>query len=158
MPRRAYQQRPKHPKRPKAKKTPKSARSFAGFIALVGSVAAVCVATLVQTRRTRKAGGKRDTRILEGVRQVPLMTTEHAACRMDCRHVTPSEVDELLHSGSINERKSNLDLLPCPKVVVDAAVGDHKKNIEAVISACPQASHLVTVIDLDRDWPNCYCP
>lgn len=88
---------------------------------------------------------------------VPLVTTEHAACRMDCRHVSEAELEELLHSGSINERKSDLDLRPCPKLVVDAAVGA-QKNIEAVISACPQASHLITVIDLDRDWANCYCP
>lgn len=156
MARRAYKERPKRQKRPKDKKMPKSARSFTGFLALVGGIAAACAAALLQARKATKLRGDRDKRLLQSVRGVPLVVTDHAAQRMDCRHISKAEVEELLRTGSINERKSDLGLLPCPKLVVDGATGSQKKNAQVVISACPQASHLVTVIDLDRDWANCY--
>ena len=61
----------------------------------------------------------------------------------------------MLTSGSINSRKSNLAEVPCPKIVVDAKVG--QKNTQGVFSACKDATRVVTVIDRDVDW-ECYCP
>jgi hypothetical protein len=37
---------------------------------------------------------------------------------------------QTLKSGSINDRKSEPSLRPCPKFVVDAAVGTQKKNVQ----------------------------
>ncbi len=45
--------------------------------------------------------------------------------------------------------------LPCPKIVVDARIG--QKNTQGVFSACRDATRVVTVIDRDVDW-ECYCP
>mmetsp|Transcript_13850 Transcript_13850/g.41820 ORF Transcript_13850/g.41820 Transcript_13850/m.41820 type:complete len:161 (+) Transcript_13850:419-901(+) len=160
MARRAYRPPPSRPrqKRPKGKKTPKSARSFGGFLALVGAAAAACAAVLLNGARARKEQDRRDSRLLERARRVPFITTEHAACRKDCRHISSEEVDEVLQKGRINNRKSDLDMMPCRKLVVGGTVGPDKKNVECVLSACPQNTTLITVIDLDRSWSNCYCP
>src|SRR5579885_670277 len=40
--------------------------------------------------------------------------TKHAKCRMDCRHITQAEVQEILQNGTINYRKSNQNDRPCP--------------------------------------------
>lgn len=46
-------------------------------------------------------------------------------------------------------------LLPCPKYVVDARVGEQGKNVQGVFSACPSVTRVVTVIDKDTNHP---CP
>jgi hypothetical protein len=61
----------------------------------------------------------------------------------------------MLSSGAINQRKSNPGELPCPKVVVDARLG--QRNTQGVFSACKDATKVVTVIDRDKDW-ECFCP
>jgi len=61
----------------------------------------------------------------------------------------------MLAWGVINQRKSDLGELPCPKVVVDAKVG--QRNAQGVFGACRDATKVVTVIDKDVDW-ECYCP
>ncbi|KAK9845222.1 hypothetical protein WJX81_000444 [Elliptochloris bilobata] len=73
---------------------------------------------------------------------------------MDCRHISEEQVRAALQTGSINHRKSDPRLLPCPKLVVDALVG---KSVQAVFSACPTRTGVVTVIDKDTNWA-CYCP
>ncbi len=41
--------------------------------------------------------------------------SKHARCRMDCRHVTESEVQEILKDGKINYAKSELQSDDCHK-------------------------------------------
>ena len=68
-----------------------------------------------------------------------------------------------LATGRVNLLKSDLDEAPCPKLVVDAAVPGRfagkgeTKHVQAVLSACPRDTNVVTVIDTDRDW-ECHCP
>ena len=38
-----------------------------------------------------------------------------------------------------------------------AAAASTPKHVQAVLSACPRDTSVVTVIDTDRDW-ECYCP
>ena len=132
---------------------------------------------------------------------VSAMVVARVDCSTGCRHVSRDEVDEVLASGSINDRKSDTSLRPCPKYVVDGSPGGrnvqvslmlidaghvscgrrttrhnidhpativqllnsrdhiHASTLQCVVSACPQATTLVTVIDLDKDWSaTCYCP
>ena len=49
------------------------------------------------------------------------------------RHIPQNEVRQVLTDGKVNERKSNLAELPCPKYVVDAKVGKRGKNVQV----CP---------------------
>ena len=108
------------------------------------------------------AQGKRkradDARLLAALRRKPLRYTDHAACRLDCRFISRDEVAQALLSGSINSGKSEPRLQPCPKYVVDAAVGAKgrdKKSIQVALAACPAETRVLTVIDADTSWP---CP
>jgi hypothetical protein len=47
-----------------------------------------------------------------------------------CRHISEGEINSLLASGAINQRKSDLGELPCPKLVVDAKVGKGHKSMQ----------------------------
>ena len=35
-----------------------------------------------------------------------LIITKHALCRMDCRHITKHELEEILSGGNINDNKT----------------------------------------------------
>lgn len=142
-----------------------SKRKDHSFWGLVGTLAGF-VALFSWTVAHKAAQGKRkrqeDERLLTAMRRRPLRFTEHAACRADCRFVTRDQVAATLREGSINDRKSEPRLRPCPKYVVDAAVqasgsgnGSSRKNIQAVCLACPTETRVLTVIDRDTDWP---CP
>ena len=79
-------------------------------------------------------------------------------------HISPAQVRATLATGRVNPLKSDVDATPCAKLVVDAVVsgegkggGDGRKHVQAVVSACPRDTSVVTVIDTDRDW-ECYCP
>lgn len=92
-------------------------------------------------------------------------------------HISAAQVRATLACGRVNPLKSDLAAEPCAKLVVDAVVpgegqnmrrrgdtgevvssaGGGKKHVQAVLSACPRDTTVVTVIDTDRDWA-CYCP
>ncbi|KAK9807228.1 hypothetical protein WJX73_010870 [Symbiochloris irregularis] len=76
---------------------------------------------------------------------------------MDCRHISGSDVADLLREGKINSQKSDPSVTPCPKYVVDARVGRPSRNIQGVFSSCLGFTNVVTVIDRDKNW-TCYCP
>ncbi len=44
------------------------------------------------------------------------------------RHISEGQVRAALRTGSVNQRKSDLKILPCPKLVVDAYVPE--KNVQ----------------------------
>jgi hypothetical protein len=52
-----------------------------------------------------------------------------------CRHVSRNEVDEVLASGRINDRKSDTSLRPCPKYVVDGTPGGRNVQVRLLINA-----------------------
>ena len=81
--------------------------------------------------------------------------TQHAKCRMDCRHITQQEVEEVMHNGTINYRKSDVDDRPCPTYAVEEMVNGEKLRI--VFAQCDLKTKVVTVIDLDKKW-QCDCP
>ena len=122
--------------------------------ALIASVAATLLLSAwnISWQRTGKA--RADRAALEAAAAKPLKYTDHALCRMDCRHsrpfasaedaqsepawlshfplavrfITEQQVRTALQTGSINHRKSEPRLQPCPKLVVDAHVG---KSVQA---------------------------
>jgi hypothetical protein len=85
-----------------------------------------------------------------------LFFTKHARCRMKCRHITQEEVKEILESGEINYRKSELDAPQGPKYAVEG-YSHEKQHIRCIFAPNTQHLTVVTVIDLDEDWecPSC---
>lgn len=75
---------------------------------------------------------------------------------MDCRHINETEVLDMLHSGTINYNKSELNGDDCYKKY--AMEGYEKSHhLRIVFAACDSDVTVVTCIDLGNEW-DCHCP
>lgn len=82
--------------------------------------------------------------------------SKHAKCRMDCRHIDESEIKEILETGTINYRKSELQGEPCrKKYAVEGLSKDHQK-LRIIFAPCGNEMTVVTCIDLGVEWA-CDC-
>lgn len=81
--------------------------------------------------------------------------SKHAACRMDCREITMSDVRAVLKNGKLNDEKSEPNAPRCPKFVLDGKSKD-KESLRIVMADCDEIAKLVTVIDLKNDY-DCEC-
>jgi hypothetical protein len=85
-----------------------------------------------------------------------LYYTEHAKCRMDCRHITEYEIREVLQRGIVNGLKSNPDDQPCPTYAIEART-DEGQRLRIVFAKCTGEVKVITCIDLDHDFEcDCY--
>jgi len=82
--------------------------------------------------------------------------SKHAKCRMECRRISQSEVEEIMQDGKINYNKSDLQNARCPRYAVEGITGDNQKT-RIVFAQCNDKTTVVTVIDLDTEW-SCDCP
>lgn len=82
--------------------------------------------------------------------------TQHANCRMKCRKISKSEVEEIMESGKINYAKSNVRANPCPSYALEGVTSDNQK-VRIVFGQCDTKTKVITVIDLQTDW-TCDCP
>ena len=83
-----------------------------------------------------------------------LFYSKHARCRMDCRHIDESEVHEILKEGVINYDKVEEDVKG--KTYPLEGTTHDKQHVRIVFAPHPGELVLVTVIDLDTEWP-CNC-
>ncbi|HTL07952.1 MAG TPA: DUF4258 domain-containing protein [Chitinophagaceae bacterium] len=82
--------------------------------------------------------------------------TQHAKCRMECRHITQEEVQYILQNGQINYRKSEAQARPCPTYALEGYSPD-KQHLRIVFAQCDTKTKVVTCIDLDTEF-ECHCP
>ena len=80
--------------------------------------------------------------------------SKHARCRMDCRHIDASEVEEILAEGKVNNSRIEEDSKG-KTYPVEGRTHD-KQNVRIVFAPHGDETVVVTVIDLDTDWP-CNC-
>lgn len=85
-----------------------------------------------------------------------LQYTKHAICRMDCRHVTPAEVQDMLLHGSINYEKTNLRDKPCATYALEGYTLSDHQHVRIIFAQCNRVTRVVTCIDLDHDF-TCNC-
>lgn len=85
-----------------------------------------------------------------------LQYSNHARCRMDCRHITEGEVQETMRDGTINYRKSDIQNTRCPRYALEDQTKDGQ-HVRIVFAQCDNYTEVVTVIDLDTEW-TCDCP
>jgi hypothetical protein len=88
-------------------------------------------------------------------RQDPLIFTKHARCRMDCRHITPGEIHEILDRGMINYAKSDPASRPDPKYAVEGYT-DEKQHLRIIIAPESDKLIVITCIELGVEW-SCDC-
>ncbi len=111
------------------------------------------------TRSQDPAGqSNRSTGREKGLNRIPvnIKLSKHAKCRMECRHISQAEIDDILQNGKINYTKSDLDGTGDEKYAVEGVTKDNQK-IRVIIAQGVRASTIVTVIDLDTKW-DCHCP
>jgi hypothetical protein len=84
-----------------------------------------------------------------------LVYTKHARCRMNCRHIDESEVQEILKQGRINYRKSEPAARPDPKYALEGTTHDGQ-HVRIVFAPARRGTVVITVIDLDTEWA-CHC-
>lgn len=85
-----------------------------------------------------------------------LKYSKHAKCRMQCRHISQAEVEEIMEEGKINYKKSDLQNKRCPRYAVEGTTRDDQR-VRIVYAQCDESTTVVTVIDLETDW-TCACP
>ncbi len=83
--------------------------------------------------------------------------SRHARCRMECRHINPKEVEQILKEGTINYRKSEIGKLPdCKRKYAVEGVTYEGQKVRIIFAPCGSEVTVVTVIDIAKDWP-CQC-
>jgi hypothetical protein len=70
--------------------------------------------------------------------------SKHAKCRMECRHITESEVEDIMQNGDINYYKSDIKNAPAP--------GMQWKVIQKTVSM--SASYLHNAMKRQKWWPS----
>lgn len=76
---------------------------------------------------------------------------------MDCRSISEAEVKEILATGHVNRRKSDLDDKPCPTEALEGRSADGQA-IRVVVARCPDSDKIITVIDTGVNHDvNCDC-
>jgi len=84
-----------------------------------------------------------------------LVYTKHARCRMDCRKIDESEVEYIVRSGKVNQRKSDPNDAPCPTYSLEGYTKDNQE-VRIVFADCKGSTKVITAIDLGEDH-ECYC-
>jgi uncharacterized protein DUF4258 len=82
--------------------------------------------------------------------------SNHARCRIGCRHITQPEMEAIMQQGKINYSKSDLQNARCPRYALEGITKDDQK-VRIVFAQCNEKTEVVTVIDLDTEW-SCDCP
>jgi len=83
-----------------------------------------------------------------------LIYTKHARCRMECRHIDETEVQEVLDKGTVNYNK--IEESDKGKSYPLEGITHDKQHVRIVFAPKKENLVVVTVIDLDNDWP-CDC-
>ncbi len=84
-----------------------------------------------------------------------LIYTRHARCRMDCRHITETEIKEILQDGTVNYAKSDAYGRPDPKYALDGYTREGQ-HLRVVFATSARGLVVVTCIELGVDW-SCNC-
>ena len=84
-----------------------------------------------------------------------LIYTKHARCRMDCRHITETEIREVLEQGEINYKKSEPDARPDPKYALEGYTHE-QQHLRIVFAPTARGLVVITCIELGVEW-QCDC-
>ncbi|GAC1398185.1 MAG: hypothetical protein NVSMB63_18430 [Sediminibacterium sp.] len=76
---------------------------------------------------------------------------------MECRHIDVQEIREILQTGKINYRKSELNVDECRKKYALEGYSHANQHLRVIFAPCNDEMTVVTCIDLDVEW-HCDCP
>ena len=84
-----------------------------------------------------------------------LVYTIHAMCRMDCRHISKEDIDEIMKKGIIIFNKSHMNDRPCPTYALQGYTLK-KENLRVIFAQCEGTTKVVTCYNLREDF-ECDC-
>jgi hypothetical protein len=131
-------------------------KKYFPFIALIAAVL-----LFVWVQYNKRGGTPKRTKITTEAEAVPfvrdstkLIYSAHAKCRMACRHIDESEVNEILRTGEMNAKRTETN----SKGTSYALEGTTHDNQDVRIVYAPKNDKIVvvTVIDLQQEW-DCNC-
>lgn len=87
---------------------------------------------------------------------VHLYYTKHALCRMNCRHISKEDINEIMQKGIINFNKSNNKGRPCPIFALQGFTREGE-DLRVIFAQCNEETKIVTCYNLKVDF-ECHCP
>lgn len=79
--------------------------------------------------------------------------TKHAKDRMNCRLIDQAEIREVLRTGSLNDKKSEISSDNCKtKYAIEGRSMKDKQLIRVIAAPCGNKVNIVTVIDLENEY------
>jgi hypothetical protein len=85
-----------------------------------------------------------------------LAYTQHARCRMNCRHISQNDINDIMRNGEINYAKTDVHDTPCPTYAVQGHTNDGQ-HLRVIFAQCETRTKVVTCYDLEKDF-ECHCP
>ena len=85
-----------------------------------------------------------------------LQFTHHALCRMDCRHISKTDVEDIMLNGEVNYAKSNANDQPCPTYALQGYTGNHQ-HLRVIFAQCQNETKVVTCYNMEQEF-ECHCP
>ena len=82
--------------------------------------------------------------------------SKHARCRMACRQISEQEIQDILVNGSINYKKSSLQVADCQKKYAVEGLTADQQRVRIIFAPCADEVTVVTCIDLGKEWA-CNC-
>ena len=82
--------------------------------------------------------------------------TQHARCRMDCRHISQNDINDIMRNGEINYAKTDVNDAPCPTYALQGLTNDGQR-LRVIFAQCETKTKVVTCYDLEKDF-ECHCP
>ena len=122
-------------------------------IVMLAFIVRVVYPSLRSEHRSATNNGRSNTGFNRNIHH--LILTNHARCRMDCRAITEGEIEEILHDGTINYDKSNLNDERGATFALEGYSHDHQ-HLRVIFAPKENEMVVVTCIDLDKDW-QCDC-
>jgi len=85
-----------------------------------------------------------------------LSYSRHAQCRMDCRHISPQDIADIMEKGIINFNRSNRNGRPCPTFALQGLTSGGA-TLRVVFAQCREETKVVTCYNLREEF-ECHCP
>lgn len=82
--------------------------------------------------------------------------TAHAQCRMQCRHISQEDIEDIMRNGDINYGKSELDERPCPVYALQGYTRT-REHLRVIFGQCDEKTKVITCYNLEQDF-ECHCP
>ena len=82
--------------------------------------------------------------------------TKHALCRMNCRHISRADIEEIMEKGIINVNKSNKYDRPCPTFALQGRT-DNGESLRVIMAQCREETRIITCYNLAEEF-ECHCP